>query len=129
MTFLTIMICNRYWTTVNTIITIVKLKFGYSFEVHCTCISIWGRETKYTHTPLLELYNRKTSSFLSRLSSPEIFLEFSTVFCSHGCGETMLNVHVYASNHMSPIVIVVLAITVMIVTLMIKIVTLLLLIA
>ena len=55
--------------TVNTI-TIVKLKFGYRFWAFSTC----GKETKYSNTPLLEPYNRKTSSSLSRLISSEQFL-------------------------------------------------------
>ena len=67
MTFLTITISNRYLND-NEYYHNSGTKIW--IQLRSTCISLCGRETKYTHTSLLEPCNRKTSSSLSRLISP-----------------------------------------------------------
>ena len=64
MTFLSITISNRYLND-NEYYHDSGTKIW--IQLRSTCISLCGRETKYTHIPL---YNRKTSSSLSRLISP-----------------------------------------------------------
>ena len=101
--FLTIMIFNRY-LNYSEYYHDRETKFGYRFWAFSTC----RRETRYSHTSLLEPSNRKTCSSLSRSILSEIFLTIFIYFfmwlwiC---WGKTMSNSH--AHNHMSTIMIVV----------------------
>ena len=97
---LTITIFNRYF---------IDSEYYHDSEtwIQILSISTCGRETKYSHTSLLEPSNRKISSSLSRSISSEIFLIIFDVFtwlwvCRN---KTMSNTH--TRNHMSTIMIVV----------------------